>query len=179
MTRGLTLASTLFMFLLYNYSHIFNYYIILILIIIMYIYRLLLKYTKEKIQTWRCLCIQLSLIWRTAVKAWMTVRSPTFFLPLTPFAQNAIYPGYIHQKVFFIQGQFALILCMNNILWSIIGACVKDNAFLVIGSQICKILKIWTVHCLHLLIYLFLRSKQLHLKIIIAIFKTVQLPKSK
>ena len=38
------------------------------------------------------------------------------------------------------------ILCMNNILCSIICALVKDNAFLVTGSRICKILKIRKVH---------------------------------
>ena len=51
-----------------------------------------------------------------------------------------------------LQGLFTLILCMNNILWYIIGACVKENAFLVYiyyiyrYSQICKMLKIRTVH---------------------------------
>ena len=51
-----------------------------------------------------------------------------------------------------LKGPFTLILCMNNILWYIIGACVKENAFLVYilyiyrYSQICKILKIKMVH---------------------------------
>ena len=142
----------------------------------MYIYRLLLKYTKEKIQTWRCLCIQLSLIWRTAVKAWMTVRSPTFFfapdtvchLPRVHSPKGLVHTGSVRSYLMYEQYTMVYHRC-----------CVKDNAFLVIGSQICKILKIWTVHCLHLLIHPFLRSKQLHLNIIIAIFKTVQLPKSK
>ena len=55
-----------------------------------------------------------------------------FFLPLTPFAHNAVHPGSVRPPVFFVQGLFILILCMNNILWSIVGACVKDiYAFLV------------------------------------------------
>ena len=108
----------------------------------------------------------------------MAIRSPNFFS--YPDAQNAIFPGSVRPLDLFVQGPFAFIFYVWTIYYGLsLELMSRIMHFLYIGSPICKILKIQKVHWskLHLLIYPFLRSKQLHLSIIIiAIFKTVPLP---
>ena len=50
-----------------------------------------------------------------SIKGPGTINNLNFFAP-TLFARNAIRPGSIHPPVLFVQGPFAFILCMNNIL---------------------------------------------------------------
>lgn len=50
-----------------------------------------------------------------SIKGPGTINNLNFFAP-TLFARNAIRPGSVHRPVLFVQGPFAFILCMNNIL---------------------------------------------------------------
>ena len=105
----------------------------------------------------------------------MTNGNPFALIFFVPDAQNAICPWSFRPLDLFVQGPFALIFYVWTIYYGLSLALMsRIMHFLYIGSQICKILKIRKVHWskLHLLIYPYLRSKQLHLSIIIiAIFK--------
>lgn len=50
-----------------------------------------------------------------SIKGPGTINNLNFFAP-TLFARNAIRPGSVHRPVLFVQGPFAFIWCMNNIL---------------------------------------------------------------